>query len=178
MTFLVAEQHSALNRFDFRLHEAGSDVGTIGWPMVAQATNARLRWHANATDGCPRIRLGAVEYTVRVEYLTRGFNNSARFSLHDPAGLVHAEATQLVQPGFAGRPIVTLESPVSLRFVPRWRWFRSHVDLAHNGLYVGAIFEPRLLSMRRVLHCELTIPLALPARALLLYRTVQRISGG
>ena len=72
---------------------------------------------------------------------------------------------------------MTLDSPVSLRFVPRWRWFRSHVELEHNGLGVGAIFEPRLLAMRRVLHCDLTVPLALPARALLLYVAVQRISG-
>lgn len=177
MSVLDARQAKALSRFSFDLLANGQTVGSISWPMLAQATNARLQWHDAAWDGSPKITLGNVEYAVMTEYLRRGFENDARITVQDAVGRTHASATLLASQGTGGRAAVTLETPRELRLVRRFRFLRAHFDLEESGRTVGAVFEPQRVSLKRRLRCEVNGNVSQLTEALLLYLAIQRIAG-
>lgn len=80
---LVAIQHSAFSRFTYDLFDSENNkVGTLCWPDIAVATNARLK---NPLPGMLKsnieIQYHNQLYEITFEYLTRAWFNDIRFRL-------------------------------------------------------------------------------------------------
>lgn len=81
-TPLYARQISALAGFEYAVNNAtGQRVGEVIWPAMAQARDARLRWHeSHSSQGSVAIHCGGHRYEVQFEYLDRGWVNDVRFT--------------------------------------------------------------------------------------------------
>lgn len=175
---MQAKQRSILNGFAFDLLEGGQTIGTIDWPNVAQAKNARLRFHSNDTDGAISVTLQGKPLLITFEHLRRGWTNDIRYEIvsKDSPGKPLAQTDVTHPPGWRSRPLVRQNLPFPMLMVSRRTLFQIHHALTlPDGTPVGSLGEPKRLSLVRTLDLTLQpgTDLPLPAQALLLYLAIQ-----
>lgn len=152
---LLLRQASAFWAFKYEVIDAaGQLIGSIDWPNVAQAKNARLRWHeAGSDEGDVRITLKGRQLRYRHEILKRAWANDWRLTLEAndvvraSLDVVHAEATKT--------PLLTLTSPMQARLLREPGFLRWHFRIALPDGRSGFVREPGLLSFKRELEIVL-----------------------
>ena len=173
-SLLIVRQASMLQGFHYLVEDsAGMPMGDIQWPMLAQARNARLRWHEQAAEGAIRLNCRGEAWRMEFEYLNRAWSNDVRYLLCGPG--VPAVAEWRVPKGRVVRGEMRLVRPRALQLVRRWSWLRARFVLLDGATEVGRIHEPHFISRSRTLHAELPADLALPVRMLLIYLSLQML---
>lgn len=152
---LLLQQASALWALKYKVIDAaGQAIGSVDWPNLAQAKNARLRWHAEGSDaGDVRLTLSGCNLRYRHEILERAWANNWRLTL-EAGGVVRA-SLDVVHTETTKRPLLMLTNPVQGRLLrergfPRWT-FR----ISLNDGRTGFVREPGLLSVGRELEIVL-----------------------
>ena len=153
--------------------EAGLAVGAVVWPMIAQACNARLKFHEpGSTAGQVTIDCFGRRYGVAFEYLRRGFNNDARFTLSardgSPSAPPLATADFLVPRGL-GRGAMHLVAPFTGRLLRTSRWPRQRISVESDGRALGMIEEPSWLSLVRSMRIDLPSTVPAPVQLFLFF---------
>lgn len=152
---LLLRQASAFWAFKYEVVDAaGQVIGTIDWPNVAQAKNARLRWHEAGSDaGDVRITLKGRQLRYRHEILKRAWANDWRLTLEADSvvraslDVVHAEATKT--------PLLTLTSPLQAKLLRERGFMRWRFRIATTDGRTGFVREPGMLSFKRELEVVL-----------------------
>ena len=146
------KQRSALSGFSYDAFDAhGSRVGEVLWPALAQARNARLKWHgADATPGEVQLRHLGQRGRVGWEYTRRGFTNDLRFLLDSDEGRL-AEAEVIFPPNNMKRHEVFIRHPFAGQLQRNNTWLRTRYQLFEDDTLLGVVQEPRALSLRREL---------------------------
>ena len=152
---LLLRQASAFWAFKYEVVDtAGQVIGTIDWPNVAQAKNARLRWHEAGSDaGDVRITLKGRQLRYRHEILKRAWANDWRLTLEADGAVrasldvMHVEATK--------KPLLTLTSPVPAKLLRERGFMRWSFRIATTDGRTGFVREPGLLSFKRELEIGL-----------------------
>lgn len=152
---LLLRQASAFWAFKYEVVDAsGQVIGSVDWPNLAQAKNARLRWHeAGSDEGDVRLTLKGRPLRYRHEILKRAWANDWRLTLEADGvvraslDVVHAEATI--------SPLLTLTSPVQARLVRERSFLRWSFRIALTDGRTGFVREPGLLSFKRELEIVL-----------------------
>lgn len=173
-------QRDVLSRFNFDAYDAQDRlVGEVSWPNVGQARNARLKWHdPNSRAGEVAVRSGGQTWRIGLEYLSRGFNNDARWILDGPYGgrpgvpddkadgtqQVLAMAERHIAPGGPSRQQLVVHQPFAGRFVrasglPQIRW-----DVLQGERRIGGVAERSWLMLRRELIVDLPPTLGVPVQ--------------
>ena len=153
--------------------EAGRAVGAVIWPMVAQASNARIKFHEpGSTAGQVTIDCFGQRYGVAFEYLRRGFTNDTRFTLSarddPPSAPPLAIADFLVPPGL-GRGAMQLVVPFTGRLLRTSRWPRQRLTVERDGRALGTIEEPSWLSLVRSMRIDLPSTVPAPIQLFLFF---------
>lgn len=174
---IFARQTSALDGFHYLVEDLnGSELGEIQWPMLAQAGNARLKFHADDSEaGAIKLRCGEANYLIQFDYLQRGWQNDTRYTLCD-GDQIRASASIRFEQGHLKRGVMSLESPLQARFVRQGRWFRKCFDLIgpDGQTRLGRIEEPSAFSLRRRLRAELP-GMSLPQKLFCLFLALHLI---
>jgi hypothetical protein len=162
---LRIRQKSALSGFHYQAFDAHSDLlADLVWPNFAQAKNARLRWHPNdSPDGDVQIRMPQGLYRIGFEYLSRGFLNETRYTLHQ-GGDPLAVADVVSPPSRSKRQEMHLRQPVAAQLKPAGRWGRVRYQLVQADRCLGTVEEPRWFSVKRELVVDLPSTLDVPAQ--------------
>ncbi len=162
---LFIRQTSAFSGFRYHAFDAmGGQLAEIVWPTVAQASNARLKWHAQGSpDADVQIRMPQGLWRIGFEYLSRGFHNESRFTLHQ-TGEPLAVADVLLPENKRQRQRLVLHQPFSGRLVRTRQWARVRYLVEREGQTVGCVEEPDWFSWRRELRVDLPVSLPVPVR--------------
>ena len=159
-------QRSAFSAFHFQaLDPQGGVLADLVSPNWAQAKNARLRWHApDSPEGDVQIRTGGALYRVGFEYLSRGFTNETRFTLHqggEPMAVV-----DVVHPKGRGlkRMDMLMTQPLRAKLSPANRWGRVRYRLEQEGQCLGVVEENRWFTLKREMSVDLPQSLGLPVQ--------------
>ena len=173
-----AQQVRVMDGYHFEVrNEAGLPVADIQWPALAQARNARLRWHgSDDRAGRPRLTINGQAWTIAFEYLDRGWMNDVRYELMSPDERSHASAEFRFAPGKLRPGALSLSTPVAARFV-RVGWLRKRYELQGPAGRIGEIAEPRLITLRRQLVAELPATLSVPQQMFIVYLGCQLVQG-
>lgn len=168
-------QRSALSAFHFQaLDMQGGLLADLVWPHWPQAKNARLRWNApDSPTSDIQIRMGEALYRIGFEYLSRGFTNEIRFTLHQ--GGEPLAVADVLHPKGAGlkRMKLLLQHPLRAEFSPANRWGRVRYRLEQNGQCLGTVEETRWFTLKRELTVNMPPQLSLPVQVFLAFLTVQ-----
>ncbi len=158
-------QRSALSGFHYQaFDERETLLADLVWPNFAQAKNARLRWHPpDSPDGDVQIRMPQGLYRIGFEFLSRGFHNETRYTLHQGQGPL-AVAEVISPPGRWQRQQVFLRQPLAAQLRPASRWSRIRYLLEQQGHCVGSVEEPSWFSVKRTLAVTLPATLDLPTQ--------------
>ncbi len=153
---MVLRQRSALSGFSYDAFDAqGSRVGEVLWPALAQARNARLKWHgANAAPGEVQLRHLGQRARVGWEFTRRGFSNDIRFLL-DEGQQTLAEAELLFAPDTMERHEVFLRRPFAGRLQRANTWWRTRYQVFEGEELRGLVEERRVFSLKRELVVDL-----------------------
>jgi hypothetical protein len=174
---VVAKQASALDGFHYLVTDLdGAVLGEIRWPMYAQASNARLKIHADdVAAGSVQLRCGDDNYLICFEYLRRGWQNDTRYTLQRD-GQVLASASLIFKEGVRGRGVMSLELPIAATFVRHRAWFRKCFSLvgANGQTQLGRFEEPSLISFSREVRAELP-EMTLPQQCFCLFLVLHLI---
>jgi hypothetical protein len=152
---LLLRQASALWAFKYEVIDAaGQAIGSVEWPNLAQAKNARLRWHEAGSDaGDVRLLLRGRNLRYRQEILKRAWANDWRLTLE--AGGVVCASLDVVHDEATRRPLLTLTNPVQGRLLRQRAFLRWTYTIALADGRTGFVREPALLSFRRDLEIVL-----------------------
>lgn len=153
---MLLKQRSALSGFSFDAFDAqGSRVGEVLWPAVAQARNARLKWHgSDASPGEIQLRHLGQRARVGWEYTRRGFTNDVRFLLDSNSGQGRlAEAEVIFAPDSMKPHEVFMRQPFAGRLQRANTWLRTRYRLYEGETLRGVVEERRMLTVKR----ELTV---------------------
>ncbi len=162
---LTVCQRSALSGFHYQaLDDSGTLLADIVWPTVAQAKNARLKWHPpDAPDADVQIRMSHALYRIGFEYLSRGFTNESRFTLHQGGEALAVAEVRSPKEWFK-RQTVSLLRPYAVRLVRANRWMQTRYRLERSGRVIGVVEEPRRFSVKRELAVDLPADWDLPTQ--------------
>jgi hypothetical protein len=149
---MVLKQRSALSGFSYDAFDAsGNQVGEVLWPTMAQARNARLKWHGpDATPGEIQLRHLGRRARVGWEYTRRGFTNDARFMLDGDKGRL-AEAEVIFPPDSMKRHEVFMRQPFEGRLQRANTWLRTRYQVYEGSHLLGVVEERRALTVKREL---------------------------
>jgi hypothetical protein len=152
VAMMLLRQRSALSGFSYDAFDAqASRVGEVLWPTVAQARNARLKWHGvDATAGEIQLRHLGQRARVGWEYTRRGFTNDVRFLLDSDKGRL-AEAEVIFPPDSGKRHEVYLRLPFEGRLQRANTWLRTRYQLFEGEQLLGVVQEPRAFTVKREL---------------------------
>lgn len=166
-------QKSALSGFHYQaLDERGTVLADLVWPHFAQAKNARLRWHPpNSPDADVQIRLPHAVYRIGFEFLSRGFMNETRFTLHQ-GGEPLAVADVITPKEALQRQQVHLREPVQAQLLSGRRWGRAGYRLEQAGQCLGTVEEPHWFSLKRELVVALPSTLELPTQMFIAFMVI------
>lgn len=153
---LLARQRSAWSGFDYDVVTAdGTPVGEVTWPFMAQAKNARLKWHRpGSAAGDVSLRYLGEAWRIRFEYLTRGMANDTRFTLERDDG-AHAVVDIVFGPERLSRQQIEVQQPFEGRVVRAGRLWQTCYLVERQGREIGRIHEPHWFSIRRELRIDL-----------------------
>lgn len=167
---LVATQPNALWRFDFDFSdEQGRDIGSISWPDVAVATNARLQgrypdgWTKNVGIVCAGRPL-----KVEFEYLNRAWNQDLRFSLHDGDATI-ASVDCCRGKRFYQRSSMRVTEPFVGGIVRRNGLFAIRYDVVRDGQRIGCIYEKPRLEWKRKVFIDIDASIDAPVQFFLFF---------
>lgn len=144
-------QSSAWHAFRYDLvDDGGQRLGGFEFAKLAQASNARLKWHAEgSSDGDIHLDLVGTRYRVVFEYLTRAWNNDLEYRLMQGDEVLARLHIRHV----AGqrRPTVQLLQPQLADLVLGGHPFRRRLDLIATGSTqpLGQVDSGRVLTLRR-----------------------------
>ncbi|WP_291013151.1 hypothetical protein [Hydrogenophaga sp.] len=170
---LRIRQKSPLSGFHYQAFDAQNALlADLVWPNFAQAKNARLRWYPNdSPDGDVQIRMPQGLYRIGFEYLSRGFLNETRYTLHQ--GAEPLSVADVMSPlGKLRRQEVHLRHPLAAQLKPAGRWGRVRYRLEQAGQCLGTVEEPRWFSVKRELVVNLPSTLDLPTRLFIGFMTI------
>ncbi len=170
---LTLRQKSALSGFHYQAFDASQTFSAdLVWPNFAQAKNARLRWHPqDSPDGDVQIRTSRGLYRIGFEFLSRGFHNETRYTLHQGAEPL-ATADVISPPGKLQRQEVHLRHPLEAHLKPAGRWGRVRYRLEQAGKCLGTVEEPRWFSVKRELLLTLPSTLDVPTQLFIGFMTI------
>ena len=170
---LRIRQKSAWSGFHYQaLDERGTVLADLVWPNFAQAKNARLRWHSpDSPDADVQIRMPQALYRIGFEFLSRGFMNETRFSLHQ-GGEPLAVADVITPKAALQRQQVHLRGPVCAQLTPARRWGRASYRLEQTGRCLGTIEEPHWFSVKRELVVALPPTLDMPTQFFIAFMVI------
>ena len=161
---MLARQASALDGYHYLVEDtARRPVGEVLWPALAQARNARVRWHGQDGQGQGEVRIicGTRDCRVSFEYLDRGWVNDVRYRLLDGTTTL-AVAEMRFTPGKVSRGELRLLEPLRALLRPDGGWLRRRYLLqAEDGRELGRV-EDRAWLMR-VREMTLSLPNTLEA---------------
>jgi hypothetical protein len=152
---LHVRQRSASHGFAYDVRDdAGTVVGHLDWPWLAQARNARLKWHGDdARPGEIRVRVDGAEAHVGWTHLRRGTTNDVRFELTGPDG-PRAVLDVLVRPR-QRRHALEVRAPFAGAMLRDGRIGRARYLVQDGERTIGVVEEPRLFTWVRELRVEL-----------------------
>jgi len=152
---LVVKQRSLLSGSSYDVFDAsGSLVGEVVWPMLAQARNARLKWHGgNSEDGEIQLRYLGERGRVAWECTRRGFTNDIRFLLVGGNGQV-AAADVVFREGLAQHEIF-VRQPFEGRLEDDSTWSKTKYRLFEGDVQLGVIEERSLVTIKRSMVVDL-----------------------
>lgn len=170
---LRIRQKSALSGFHYlALDDRQSLLADLVWPNFAQAKNARLRWDPpDSPDADVQIRMPQGLYRIGFEFLSRGFMNETRFTLHQ-GGEPVAVADVVTPKRALQRQQVHLLEPVSAQLLSARRWGRASYRLEQAGRCLGTIEEPHWFSVKRELVVVLPPALDLPTQLFIAFMVI------
>ena len=152
----IAVQHSALSGFTYDLLDSESNnVGTLNWPDIAIAKNARFRNPVpNLLNSAIEIKYGRQLYQLEFEYLSRDWFNNIRFTLVSE-GTVIASADVTHQKKLFKRPKITINEPFAGEIIRTSGWFTVHYKVMKEGRVLGTVSEKGGLTVKRKLFIDL-----------------------
>jgi hypothetical protein len=170
---LRIRQKSALSGFNYQAFGVGGEwLADLVWPNFAQAKNARLRWHPpDSPDGDVQLRVSQGVYRIGFEFLSRGFVNETRYTLHQ-GGEPLAVADVVSPKRKLQRQQVLLRQPLPAKLTPANRWGRVRYRLEQADQCLGTVEEPRWFSVKRELVVALPPTLALPTQLFIGFMTI------
>lgn len=164
-TPLYARQISALSGFEYAVSDAtGQLIGEVIWPNMAQAKNARIRWHeSHSSQGTVAIHCSGHRYDVQFEYLDRGWVNNVRFTL------VNGQKTMAVADILFARRIfargrVHLVEPFEGTLLRQKSWFRRCYSLESEAAVIGVIEDRAAIMVVREMLIDLPDTLDIPTK--------------
>lgn len=162
---LRIRQKSAFSGFHYQAFgNAGEWLADLVWPNFAQAKNARLRWHPpGAPEADVQIRMPQGLYRIGFEFLTRGFVNETRYTLHQ-GGEPLAVADVLSPQSRWQRQQVLLRQPLQAQLSRAGSWARARYRLEQAGQCLGTVEEPRWFSVKRELLVTLPTSMDIPTQ--------------
>ena len=173
---MLARQASALDGYHDRVEDtAGRPVGEVLWPMLAQARNARVRWHGQDGRGQGEVRIicGTRDCRVSFEYLDRGWVNDVRYRLLDGA-ITLAVAELRFTPGKISRGELRLLEPLTARLRPDGGWLRRRYLLqAEDGRELGRVEDRAWLMSVREMTLSLPATLEAPVQLFVFFLACQ-----
>jgi len=152
-TPLWARQASALSGFDYTVSDAtGRLVGEVIWPNMAQAKNARIRWHgSDSSQGTVAIVCGDHRYEVQFEYLDRGWVNDVRFTLVEGEQILAVADLRFPRRIFA-RGRVRILKPFDGMLMRKKGWFRRRYSIENGSGVIGLVEErAAIMAVREIL---------------------------
>ena len=170
---LRIRQKSALSGFHYQaLNDRGDVLADLVWPHFAQAKNARLRWHPpDSPEADVQIRTPDGLYRIGFEFLSRGFSNEIRFTLHQ-GGEPLAVADVLTPKAALQRPQMHLLLPLTAQLVSVRSWGRVCYRLEQAGHTLGTVEEPHWFSLKRALLVTLPADLDLPVQGFMAFLVI------
>lgn len=155
---VMLRQRSVWNAFAWDLLDAQDRVrGEITLPWLAQARNARLRWHAPGTDaGDVGLVWDGRRLSIAHEYLNRRRLSDLRYTLC--AGARTLATVELRYPPSLGRAQVEWLGPGGGMLVPQPGWWRRRLAIERDGRVRGWVEEPAALAVRKRIHIRVITP--------------------
>jgi hypothetical protein len=173
---LLLRQRHVLHGWTWDLLDpAGRPLGELRVPDVAQASNARLRWHPPGSGaGDVQLAIAGQAWRIQHTYLERSAHPDMRHALLAPDGTPVAAVERRAVAG-RRRPEWRITGPIAglLRREPGW--LRQRYVLEIGGRPAGRIEEPALMALRKAFAVSLASPLPLPEAAF--YAWMARIAG-
>ena len=152
---LHVRQRSATSVFAYDVRDgAGVVVGHLDWPWLAQARNARLKWHGDdASPGEIRVRVDGAEARIGWTYLRRGRMSDVRFELAGPDG-PRAALEAMVRPR-RRRHVLEVRAPFEGEMLRAPRFGQARYLVQESGRTIGVVEEPRRFTWVRELRVDL-----------------------
>ena len=152
---LVVKQRSALSGFSYEVFDGqGKLVGDVTWPTMAQAKNARLKWHGDdVAKGEIKLQYLGDHARVGFEYTRRGFTNDIRFTLEGTT--VQVCVADLIFPDGMEAHEIYVRQPFEGRLFRANTWSRTRYRLFDGNVQVGVIEERKILTIKRELWVDL-----------------------
>lgn len=172
----LAQQRSAFSRFVYDFFDpAGIQVGTLKWPDVAVASNARLK---GLVPGFMNTRIeishNGKRYDIAFEYLTRGWVSTIRFSLQDGdttlASAVVGKTGKRLE-----RPTIRVTQPFQGQVIRKSTLFTTRYEVTRdgedgkNGAMAGTIASEARLMLKRELQIDLPASVSAPVQFFLFF---------
>jgi hypothetical protein len=166
-------QRSAWSGFHYDLVDDNGFVrAELVWPNLAQARNARLKWHKpGSPDGDLEIRTPQGEYRIGFEYLNRAYVNDVRFLLQQGDDTLAVAEVLFPKEGFRRHEIL-LRQPQPGRLVRANRWAQVRYLLEVDGKLIGSVEEPSWFSVKRRLQINLPAAMPLPHQTFLAFLVI------
>ncbi|SPP64136.1 hypothetical protein [Nitrospira lenta] len=164
-TPLHACQTSAFSGFHYTIRDpAGQLLGEVTWPMMAQATNARIRWNgSDSSNGTIVITCASHRYDIQFEYLDRGWINDIRFTLTDGTTSL-AVAELRFPPRIFARGRVRFLEPFEGTLLRKNGWFRRRYSIDSDAGVIGTIEERAAIMAVREMRINLPDTMGIPTK--------------
>jgi hypothetical protein len=149
----------ALSGFAFDFFDvANAKVGSIRWPDVAIATNARLKNVPKFLYQRLEIEVHGDTFQIEFEYLNRDWVNDIEFRLKRETELLATATVKHLRGSRGAR--VEIQHPFTGELIRKNTFFAARYDLERGSVKIGAVYE-RGFSLTRRLWIDL--PDAIPA---------------
>lgn len=164
-TPLCASQASALSGFHYRVSDAaGRLVGEVIWPNMAQAKNARIRWHgSDSSQGTATITCDDHRYDAQFEYLDRGWVNDVRFTLVDGEQPIAVADLRFPRRIFA-RGRVRILKPFDGMLLRKKGWFRRRYSVENDSGVIGMVEDRAAFMAVREMSIDLPDTVDIPTK--------------
>lgn len=159
--FMILRQKFALSGFAFEFwnDSDGSMLGGFRYAWLAQAKNARLRFHSeeDAAKGDIQVHLNGEDWRVRHCYLTRSHPSDIRYTLEKNDGTVHAQLDVLAHTAQQRLPRVLMTKPCCAELGTSASWIKQYFPVTDSLTQqpIGCIREPSAIAIKRELRIEL-----------------------
>jgi hypothetical protein len=151
--------------FDF-FDATTAKVGSIRWPDMAVATNARLKNVPTFLNQRLEIEVHGDKFQIEFEYLSRDWVNDIEFRLKRETETLATATVKHLRGSRGAR--VKIQSPFIGELVRRSTFFAVRYDLERGGAKIGAVYE-RGFSLTRRLWIDLPDSVPTPVQFFLFF---------